>query len=423
MSKNHQKNTLPDNFFRTRWEFDTSIHRWGIQLLWLLPSLLIVTSLLGKPAEISPFINSYLDILDKNAHWALPYLANHQGYSLYFAAAFILLLTISLFLLYAICIDSSKENGVRTFRWPDFRPWVSWRMAAAACFAIMLISNLTLFDYYDQALEREKVDFLNKTGFLFWYRVALASRIICVIISLSAILKLVLGDFIRKTLRFRRKYLSYFYSSLISIAIIAFVFTQMDQFDTLFVALIQDGFNFTLFSVFLFPVSLIIVWFIPDYLSFTDVQYSERNKAWRIMSSIVGKNPNRKYKTYRWLYSHKRLFNVLPIAEEDKKAPPHFMEDRQRGLPYPPPIFQVVGTALGLLFVITLISVCLDIHDRTRLSVSVPASAIIPLVMIGTIAYWIWCGRVLRQARQPENRAIRRLPRRKFRRKNPLTDW
>lgn len=423
MSAHHPKKTLPDNFFRTRWQFDSRIKLLGITLLVILPVLLLITSIKGTPAAISPFITTYLDVLDTNSQWAVPYLSNNQGSSLYFAAGFITLLTISLFLLYAICIGSDKDEGVRVFRWPDFRPWFSWRMAAAACFVIMLISNLTLFDYYQTALEAGKAGFLEKGGFRFWYTLALGFRIVCVIIGLSSFFKIFFGDFARKSLRFRRKYMSYFYPSLISIAIIAFVFTQMDQFDSLFVALIQDGFDFALFSLFLFPVSLIVVWFIPDYLSFTDVQYSERNKAWRIMSSIVGKRASRSYKTYRWLYSHKRLFNLLPLAEEDRKAPPHFMEDRQRGLPYPPPVFHTVATVLGLLFITTLIGVCVDIYDRTMPSDVISSRVVVALVLGGTLAYWWWCGRVLRKARQPENLAIRRLPRRVYRRKNPLTDW
>ncbi len=423
MSSKNPKKALPDNFFRIRWRFDSRISRWGKILLVLLPVLLLLTSTLGKPAVISPFISSYLDVLDKNAQWAVPYLHNNQGSSLYFAAAFILVLTVALFLLYAISIGSRKEDGIRTFSWPDFKPWWSWRMAAAASFLVMLITNLTLFDYYQRALETGEATFLDGSGFRFWYILALGFRIICVVIGLSAFLKLLLGDFARKALRFRRKYFSYFYPSLLSIAIIAFVFTQMDQFDSLFVALIQDSANFGVFALFLFPVSLIVVWFIPDYLSFTDVQYSERNKAWRIMSSIVGRNPNRSYKTYRWLYAHKRLFNLLPLAAEDRKAPPYFMEDRQRGFPYPPPVFHTLGTILGLLFIVTLIGVCIDIFDRTMPTDVINSSMVVGLVVLGTVAYWMWCSRVLRRARQPENRAIRRLPRRKYRRANPLTDW
>ena len=413
----------PDNFFRTRWQFDEQIKAAGIALLVGLPVVLLVTSALGQPAAISPFITSYLDVLDENSQWAVPYLNNHRGMSLVFAAAFIITLTTSLFLLYAISVGSEKVNGIRTFRWPDFGRGFSGRISMAACFVVMLISNLMMFGYYDDALEAGSAYFRDETTFRLWYRVALSSRIVCVVAALSAFLKVFFADFASGTFGFRRKYLSYFYPSLLSIAVVAFIFTQMDQFDSLFVALIRDPANFFVFTVLLFPVSLIIVWFIPSYLNFTDVQYSERNKAWRIMTSILGHKLTNSHRTYRWLYSHKRLFNGSVVPPEDQRAPDHFLADRTERIPYPPALFYTVATFLGLLFVITLISVCLDIFDRTLPGDWLPSTLIMSVIFLLVVAYWIWCGSVLRSARRPENIAIRKLPRRDYRRENPLTDW
>ncbi|MFT7120621.1 MAG: hypothetical protein ACJAZ9_000796 [Neolewinella sp.] len=423
MSSHHPKTKFPDNFFRVSWQFSDRTSLWGKTLLVVLPMLLLLTSFMGRPANISPFITTYLDVLDVNSQWAIPYLHNNQGYTLYFAAAFILLLTISLFLLYCISIGSTMENGVRSFDWPDLRFSWSWRAATVLCFLVMLISNIYLFDFYQDALHEGKATFLTSGSFRFCYTAALLSRIICVIAALSSFLKIVLADFARKTLRFRRKYLSYFYPSLLSISIVAFVFTQMDQFDSLFIDLIHDPANFFFFSIFLFPVSLIIVWFIPSYLSFTDVQYSERNKAWRIMSAIVGSDQRRRLKTYRWLYSHKRLFNTLPVTDEDRKAPDYFMADRQQGIPYPPPIFHTVATFLGLLFIITLTSVSIDIFDRTMPTDVLNSSLVTAGVFLCVAAYWLWCIRILKNARAPKNLAVRKLPQREFRRKSLFTDW
>lgn len=423
MSSSPSRNKLPDNFFRVRWQFDERIRKIGKWLTYVLPLLLLVTSVLGQPAVISPFITTYLDVLDANSQWAVPYLEIHRGASLYFAAAFIFVLTASLFLLYAICIGSEKVDGVRTFAWPKFGQTFNWRWTTVACFFIMLVANMTLFDYYSTALETGEALFLNDSYFRLWYTMALLFRIVCVVAGLSAFLKIFLADFARKSFRFRRKYLTYFYPSLLSIAMVALVFTQMDQFDSLFVALIQDPVNFFFFTVMLFPVSLIVVWFIPSYLNFTDVQYSERNKAWRIMTSIIGDRVSDSYKTYRWLYSHKRLFNGRAIAEEERKAPEYFLEDHQQGIPYPPPVFRTVATLLGLLFVLTLLSVCVDIYDRTLSEDFFSSSSVIAVAFGLVLIYWVWCGKILGEARKPENLAFRRLPRRKFRRKNLLTDW
>lgn len=343
--------------------------------------------------------------------------------SLWFAAGFIICLFFSLLFLYLICLGSEKINGVRTFKWPRLGAPNSWRRITVYCFLVMIVSNLALFDYYHEALKAGEATFLDDQMFRLWYILALVFRIICVVASLSAFFKVVFTDFARKSFRFRRKYISYFYPSLLSIAIIAFVFTQMDQFDSLFIDLIQSPGNFLVFTVLLFPISLIIVWFIPSYLNFTDVQYSERNKAWRIMTSILGTNTKNTYKSYRWLYSHKRLFNGQPVPKEERKAPEHFLRDHQRGLPYPPHMFYNAATALGLLFVITLLSVCIDIYDRTWPSNYFPSALVVSVVFLATFFYWRWCGKVLRGARKPENKAIRKLPQRKFRNKSILTDW
>lgn len=423
MPSRNEQPPRPKNFFGVRWQFDENIHEAGIALLFGMPLVLLITSRLGQPALISPFITAYLDVLDANSQWAVAYLDRHQGYSLYFAIVFIMALVTSLFLLYAICIGSKKTNGVRTFDWPRFGNSFNWRWTTIGCFVIMLVANLTLFDYYSTALEQGRATFINDRYFRFWYSLALLSRIICVVAGLGAFLKIFLADFARKSFRFRRKYLSYFYPSLLSIAMVAVVFTQMDQFDSLFVALIQDPVNFFAFTVILFPVSLIIVWFIPSYLNFTDVQYSERDKAWRIMTSIIGDRVRDSYKTYRWLYSHKRLFNGRPVPEEDRKAPDYFLDSQHQGIDYPPPLFRTVATLLGLLFVLTLLSLCVDIYDRTLAKDFFSSTLVIGIVFVLVVAYWIWCGVVLSNARSPKNRATRRLPRRKFRRKNLVTDW
>ena len=421
--KNKQPRSRPP-FFRVRWQFDESIRPVGRVLVWVLPALLGLTSTFGQPAAISPFITAYLDVLDENSQWAVPYLHDHEGWSLWFAAAFIICLTFSLLLLYLICVGSYRENNVRTFAWPRLGGAASWRRITVYCFLIMAISNLRMFDYYRDALIAGEATFLNDRMFRWWYTIALAFRIVCVVAAFSALLKVFFSDFARRAFRFRRKYLSYFYPSLLSIAIIAFVFTQMDQFDSLFVDLIQSPGNFYAFTVLLFPVSLIIVWFIPSYLNFTDVQYSERNKAWRIMTSILGDNPRRYgYRTYRWLYSHKRLFDGQPIDEENRSAPDHFLTDHQQAIPYPPRVYYTLATALGLLFVLTLLSVCVDIYDRTLMTTSFSTRLAVGAVLVLTIAYWLWCGRVLREAKTPENLAVRKLPRRKYRRANILTDW
>lgn len=66
-----------------------------------------------------------------------------------------------------------------------------------------------------------------------------------------------------------RYHLSYFYPSILSIVILAFVIAKQEQFGDFFLELARSPLNFIAFSL-IFGVSIITVWFAPSYLFFTD---------------------------------------------------------------------------------------------------------------------------------------------------------
>ena len=76
----------------------------------------------------------------------------------------------------------------------------------------------------------------------------------------------ILGQFLRRDLR-------YFTPSILSILVLFYVLRSFAQTDTLLLELVSDWRNFLLFTIFLFPLSLTIVWFGPYYLRFSNDVY------------------------------------------------------------------------------------------------------------------------------------------------------
>lgn len=65
------------------------------------------------------------------------------------------------------------------------------------------------------------------------------------------------------------KDISYFYPSILSIVILLFVIAQQEQFASFFIELMDSPGNLAFFAL-LFFISILIVWFAPSYLRFTD---------------------------------------------------------------------------------------------------------------------------------------------------------
>ena len=102
--------------------------------------------------------------------------------------------------------------------------------------------------------------------------IALLMRCTTVIFSLGVVLSTFINDFLNHI----RKYISYFYPSIASIVILGFVLTKVDQTNSLIIHLLDDPINFISFSA-LFTVSIILVWYSPSYLLFTDEFFDNRD--------------------------------------------------------------------------------------------------------------------------------------------------
>ncbi|MEO0732205.1 MAG: hypothetical protein AAFZ52_05185, partial [Bacteroidota bacterium] len=256
---------------------------------------------------------------------------------------------------------------------------------------VMLISNLLLFFYYDRLLDG-KTDFLTNGLFRATYAVAIISRLVGLFTVLGTLVQLFLEDFRRPIASFFRGYGSYFYPSLIAIAIVAFVFTKMDQFDGLFIDLVESSGNFFLFSLLLFPASVIIIWFTPAYLMFTDRQFSNRRDSWDILNRIskVKKWPG----LYMWTVLHKRFFWQLDELEEDE-IPENYLPGVQERKNKQPAAFGRFRTLLAILYILTLTGICADIYFDNQHNPPGYGSWLIYLVGFLALLYVVL---VLRQA-------------------------
>lgn len=395
----------------------------------LILLLTLVLFFFRSPATPSPLISSYLDLLAPDAAWVLPHVEAEDTGSFCFSFGFELSLTLLLLLTYLFCKGSDlttteiatrvvvrefgwsrlwKEANDRTHRyavqgasnWSNVLGANRGLFLALFIFLIMLLSNSALYVYYAQLIEGNE-DVLIRADFRFVYFFAIVSRLAGLFLGFGTFLRYFLEDFGGPIIGFFRQYGTYFYPALISIAIVGVVFSKMDQFDGLFIELVRSPGNFLLFSVFLFPASIIIIWFAPSYLAFSDQQFSSRQKSWDIITRIYGGSyfSWRKPHLFYWLFLHKRAFSQLDTLSRET-PPPAYLADIEEDQSYPPVSFHRFRAFLGMLYILTLIGLCADIYFGNRVDMSDAGQAIVPLVGLGVLVYTVLAMRSLNLARR-----------------------
>ncbi|MTB53552.1 hypothetical protein [Lewinella sp. W8] len=429
MSKNTSKKPPP----LVRWWFSNTRDAVIVGVVLLLT---VVLYFLRAPATPSPLIASYLDLLSPDAAWVIEYVREQSAASFFFSFAFDLSLILLLLLTFLLCKGSDLTTTevatrvvVREFGWS--RLWKeatdrttryakqgasNWSntfranrglFLAIFIFLVMLISNSALYSYYAQLIEGNE-DVLTKTGFRVLYFIAIVSRLAGFFLGFGTFIRYFLEDFGSPILNFFRQYGNYFYPALISIGIVSVVFTKMDQFDGLFIELVRSPGNFLLFSIFLFPASVIIIWFAPSYLAFSDQQFSSRQKSW----DIINRLHNGSYFSWRrphlfyWLFLHKRAFSQLDTLSRES-PPPGYLSDIETDRDYPPVSFHRFRAFLGMFYILTLIGLCADIYFGNRADMSAASGAIVPLVGFGVLLYTVLAMRSLNIARRRRIREYR----------------
>ena len=141
-----------------------------------------------------------------------------------------------------------------------------------------------LFFFFLPFLFREKV--LKANGDIFSY---LNPKVFIVIPLLRIgyyIIQYYIADYYLKA----RKFLKYFYPSILSTIVLSFILVQQEQFSSFFIDFMDAPFNLFLFSAFLFFISISTVWFAPSYLFFTDYIVSYGNYSTRDIKEDIFRN-------------------------------------------------------------------------------------------------------------------------------------
>ncbi|MBC6992997.1 hypothetical protein QWY85_14045 [Neolewinella lacunae] len=385
---------------------------------WIYGVLLAATLLLffvSNPPAVSPLITSYLDLLDELSAWAIPRIVELGGISFYLSLAFVIVLTIFLWYTFRLCHGSYIQPSPDDPTWVDTR-YFSFRVAPGSegyvriitgIYVVMLLSNVALFYYYAQRLEYPEKP-LEGSLFRVIYFLAITSRLAGVFIGMGLVIQRFLQDFGGPIWDFTRRYWKYFYPAILSLAIVLFVFTKMDQFDGLFIDLMNSRANFLLFSLFLFPVSIVIIWFAPNYLMFTDQQFSNRFKTWDLIDRIYDRDKRyrRAPRLLAWAFLHKRLFPQLDRLLPGE-PPADFMPRATGMISYPPAAFHRVRAVLALLYILTLVSIASHIYFDNQPQPSSWGDYLAPFVGLLAFAYIIYSLRITTLAQRPENRVMR----------------
>ncbi len=436
--------------------------RWRFRYFGAVQLLFIVFFVVGfgylffgsRPAVPTPFVASLIDLLDDKSRWVIPDLVE-QGYTFFvLSALFILALAYLLYQLFYSAVlsrveeeklvkikaparggKSAKAEGkasaedavvvspVRFTRIFELQPvgWLpvppnlqknGWRRlfwyGCFALFVLMVVSNTVLFTYFFQLLRDDKAD-LTSNWFSVVYVTALLTRLLCLFLSVSTLLQFLYHDFAVRIGKFTADFLSYFYPTIISVAIIAFIFSKLDQFDAFFIELVRSPVNLILFSVFFFPVSLAIIWYGPVYSFFTDQKFAHREDSWNVAETHLKDKTGffQRLGIFGWLLLHERLYEVKPTAASDNKPPGYYLPLQNVKVPPPTITFFSIGRLLGVFYVFSLISVCTGIYFGNN-PVLEPFTPFLPLVIVGLVlSYWQFVQRSFSRARYMVNLADR----------------
>lgn len=410
----------------------------------------------SKPAVPTPFVGSMIDLLDLKSRWVIPDLLE-TGYTFFvLSALFILALTYLLYqVFYSAVLSRIKEEEIMLEAGvPGVTPAVvehrftrffelqrvgllkipanlqknSWRKlfwyGTFLLFAVMLVSNMVLFTYFFLLLRDAEMD-LSGGLFATIYLTAIVSRLLCLFLSVSTLLQFIYHDFAVRVRKFTADFLPYFYPTIISVGIIAFIFSKLAQFDAFFIELVQSPGNLLLFTLFLFPVSLTIIWYGPVYSFFTDQKFAHRADSWNVAETHLGGKTTAlsRLGIFGWLVLHERLYGVKPATVEPIPPPKYYLPLQNTKIPPPTTTFFSVGRFLGVFYVFSLISICTGVYLGNN-SALAPFSAFVPLVTLGLVlSYWWNVQKTFSRARHPDNLADRVVSENKTFRFKPRQWW
>ncbi|MEM9929706.1 MAG: hypothetical protein AAF840_07805, partial [Bacteroidota bacterium] len=275
-------------------------------------------------------------------------------------------------------------------------------------FLLMIVSNVALYGYFFKLLGDANAD-LTGTLFRVVYLTAIITRLLCLFLGVSTLIQFLYHDFAIRIRNFTAKFLPYFYPTIISVAIIAFIFSKLDQFDAFFIELVRSPENLIAFSIFFFPVSLALIWWGPVYSYFTDQKFAHREDSWNVAETHLRDKKGffNRLGIFGWLAIHERLYEVKPMEAHEIALPKYYLPLQNTKVPPPSVTFFSLGRFLGVFYVFSLISICTDIFLGNN-SALAGYTAFVPVVtLVLVLAYWLFIQRSFAHAQQPRYLANR----------------
>lgn len=315
---------------------------WKLPRFWQVLVLLLplVLYFFLQQSNFNPYISSIYDFLHPKSAWAIPDLP----LSLLIALVILnFLVAFASFVIYEAFKYNEVRDGQREiiFRWkPGALKWKECYWVVGLFFGTALFNSIGICD-------------LSRFNGHWVSTISVALRCLSIIALVGLILQLFLQDYFKRMWT----YLSYFYASIFSLVILAFVLAEIDQMNSIIIDLVHRPINL-FFFFFFFLLAIILVWFSPSYLLFTDrffkenicdfKRYHQGKPSFKIYSQLI--------------FRHKspvveQLKNQLEVepeevadCEQPNKTDQPFYYSEQRL-----PNFTIVRRLLGLAQILVLI--------------------------------------------------------------------
>ncbi len=270
---------------------------------------------------------------------------------------------------------------------------ITWQVLAIIVFTLALVLDLLEGYSFFQEFQYDNASFKGRTLFIQNFkRLAYAASWTILIYLLISQMYQFMAENTLNIKVFFQDYFRYFYPSIISILGVAVLFSVMEQFDTV-ILMLTSGANLFIFSI-LYLISIIVVWFIPYYLFFTDAFYNKVEKAdiQPYNSYMETKAGSAELVSYQGVY--RLLKSIIPdeyyelIRKRVKEQTYKHYEANQS--------FHHVRAILGLLFIVILFNLQVNVYIILCEKVWLPTSLATLLFTIFLAALYLWSMRRVR---------------------------
>ena len=214
----------------------SSVVDWRFLPAWRLILLLLLVILFSAQLSfhVSPFINSVHDLLHPKSAWyeLLEYKQPGTLQRILISLLY-LLMAYAFFMVYHAFAENKLIGEIREI----YLEWNPWKLGWKKYLRSALLFLLTAF------VSSAEIIWLEQLNGHLLSTIGLLMRCASIIVLAGLVLRFFLQDYLKRLLN----YVSYFYPSIVSIAILAFVLSRLDQIDSIMIHMVQSWWNLALF--------------------------------------------------------------------------------------------------------------------------------------------------------------------------------